>query len=103
MSLRRRVSRVRATVADRGRPELAFLVVWASADPSRADPHPPGVYRQGGVLEVVHDGEEPDPAIRARVRELVTPAALEIVCGPEVVPPPATDADAMGADPGRRG
>ncbi len=102
MSLRVRVSRMRAAVSDRDRAERAFLVVWEPVDPSRADQRPPGVYRQGNVVEVVHEGEEPDPAIRARVREMVTPTALEIVCGPEVVPPPGSDADLVDVNHGRR-
>lgn len=88
MTLRRRVSRVRAGLADRGLAGRPFLVVWEPDDPGRADDRPPGVYRRAGVIEVVYTGEEPDPDLRARVRELAAPASLELVLGPEVVSPP---------------
>jgi hypothetical protein len=87
MKLRGRVGRLAAALAGRGGADLASTVVWVpnSGDP---DGRPPGVYRTGGVLDVVYEGDEPEPALRTRVMGQAAPAALEIVLGPEVVPPP---------------
>jgi hypothetical protein len=76
VTLSKRVSRLRGEVADRGQADRPFLVVWESVDADRTDQRPPGVYRQGSVLDVVYAGEEPDPEVRARVREMMAPAAL---------------------------
>jgi len=105
MKLRGRVERLTAALAGRGGDDPAFVVVWVPAG-GDAEGRPPGVYRTAGVIDAVYAGEEPDSALGARVREQVAPAALNIVLGPEVVPPPA--AEAGGADaaeaphPGRR-
>ncbi len=103
MNLRGRVGRLAAALAGRGGADLASIVVWvpAGGDP---DARPPGVYRTGGVLDVVYEGHEPSPSLRTRVMEQAAPAALEIVLGPEVVPPPAVEAgaaDAAHAEHGR--
>ncbi|MFO0798563.1 MAG: hypothetical protein U0804_13895 [Gemmataceae bacterium] len=50
-----------------------------------------GVYRTGGVLDVVYAGADPDPSLRTRVMEQAAPAALEIVLGPDVVPAPTEE------------
>lgn len=86
MTLRARVGRLAATLAGRGGDDLAAMVVWV---PSGGDPdgRPPGVYRTGGVIDVVYDGEAPDPALRSRVMGQAAPTAREVVLGPEVVPP----------------
>jgi len=96
VSLRGRVGRLAAALAGRGGGDLAHIVVWvpAGGDP---DGRLPGVYRTGGVLDVVYEGDEPGPALAARVRPQATPAALHIVLGPEVVLPPVADADARSA------
>lgn len=92
MKLRGRVERLAAALAGRGGDDLASLVVWvpAGGDP---DGRPPGVYRTGGVLDVVYAGEEPEQALEARVRQQAAPSALNIVLGPEVVLPPDTPAE----------
>jgi hypothetical protein len=100
VSLRGRVGRLAAALAGRGGDDLAHIVVWVPAG-GDADGRPPGVYRTGGVLDVVYEGDEPDPALRARVARQAAPAALEISLGPEVVPLPTSGA-AAGADHGRR-
>jgi len=105
MSLRGRVERLAAALAGRGGDDLAHVVVWVPAG-GDADGRPPGVYRTAGVIDVVYAGAAPDPALRDRVFQQAAPAALEVVLGPEVVPPPAADAgwaDAAGEPtPGRR-
>jgi len=101
VSLRGRVGRLAAAVAGRGGDDLATLIVW-SAVGRDADGRPPGVYRTGGVIDVVYEGDEPDPALEARVRPQATPMALNIVLGPEVVPPPAAADAAEPSGPARR-
>lgn len=105
MSVRNRVAQLRAAVAGHGSAGQAFMVVWESADRDGGSSRPPGVYRRGNVVEVVHEGDEPSAALRAWVRELA-PAALEIVLGLAVVPPPAESPwpvyPAEASDHGRR-
>ncbi|QDU21274.1 hypothetical protein [Urbifossiella limnaea] len=98
MNVRGRVARLRAGLVGRDGDDLAHIVVRvpAGGDP---DGRPPGVYRSGGVIDVVYDGDEPDPVPRERVLRKAPPAALEIVLGPDVVPPPAA---VETADLGRR-
>ncbi|QDU23761.1 hypothetical protein [Urbifossiella limnaea] len=90
MNIRGRVARLRAGLAGRGGDDLAHIVVWvpAGGDP---DGRPPGVYRTGGVLDVVYEGDGPDPVLRTRVMEQAAPAALEIVLGREVVAAPTEE------------
>jgi hypothetical protein len=88
MKLRGRVAKVRAVLASRARPDLAFMAVWMRAGSSSSEGRPPGLYQAGGVIDLVSEGEEPDPAVLARLRARTTPSALTIRLGPEVIDPP---------------
>ena len=83
MDLHKRLSKMRTELA--GQRNLAWFVEWRRADSHR----PPGIYQRGNSLELVYEGDEPDPALLARVRELSTPMALTVVCGPYEVEGPA--------------
>lgn len=91
MKLRGRVERLTAALAGRRGDDLASLVVWVPAG-GDAEDRAPGVYRTGGVLDVVYEGDEPSPSLRARVMGQAAMAAMEIVLGPEVVQAPGAPA-----------
>ncbi|HEX4610915.1 MAG TPA: hypothetical protein VH092_22180 [Urbifossiella sp.] len=95
MSFRSRITRLRTTLATHGLPERAILVVWESTARGGADHRPPGIYQRSRVIEVVYAEDTPNPAVVAAVKERMTPMALEIELGPDVVLPPESPAELL--------
>jgi hypothetical protein len=89
MSLRSRIDRVKRDLDKRPKPDQIDILVWVPAGSNSAEGRPPGEYLTGSVLDLVYDGDEPDPAVLARLKPRMSRGAITIVLGLEVVPPPA--------------
>lgn len=84
MNLRARVSRLERAAADRPPPGRLDILVL---QPVRSDPEgrAAGVYLNppGNVAELVYEGEEPDPGVRAKLEARVLNHGLTIWLRPD--------------------
>lgn len=92
MTPRSRMAKLRKALAALPVPDEIHLMEWIPVGSKGAEGRPPGaLQRQGSnVTAVVFEGDEPDPALLARLKPRISAHALTIIHGPEYILPPAS-------------
>ena len=92
MTPRSRMAKLRKILAALPVPDEIHLMEWIPVGSKGADGRPPGAYQRQGsnVAAVVFEGDEPDPALLARIKPRISPHVITIIHGPDFIPPPAS-------------
>ena len=95
MNLRSRLAKVERVLSNRPKPDQIDILQIIRAGSRGAEGRLPGEYQTGSVVDLVYEGEKPEPAVLARLHSRMPSWALTISFGLEVVPPPLTPAEKL--------